>query len=747
MVKFGALASVLAAAVIFVARTDVLQRLTEPTESAVRVDGFVSQELLDLARSGLITVQLGSGSETVKDGTFSVSGMSEKTGLATLVVDGVVFGASLVPKSSSIAFLSEAGAELSLETTAATLVLLSPEITDFYVIGNPVLDAAAQELLMKSQELVDLAAALRSEKDDQGVTFLDDLSPETENLVVATADWFRSQVSRGSSSRLGMAAAGSRPVMKGASTAPALDETSPLPQSCDEGLMPDSGGEADGVCLEVTSPSREKWEQFDFNGNVEIALENLSPRAVALFLESSTMSPEFVGFVPPLDLTLPSVSEVLLKVFDGATRMFNLNPGVKVDAATASGNPFVLKGSGRDSKLTTVTFDWPGAPGVQNPDFDQIVSASGIDGARSLSLGLTALSTYLLPLLGVALDIGKVTTRGDALLPSCDASFSSELLKLSVDELVLDGSGPSLEEILEVEGAIPQLFWFVVLTSWVSGDCERAVANTKVIVGCWPTIGSFFAALSSIVDDDPKFQSCFGDFRASLLDRIVLGAFKQLVSPLQRADTTLVVLGVARSAAWSLSDAKRFADGDQYPLSSITNSRWCYEVAASTTRIMGVFGNSSAWESPDGILETTRELVQRMTLITRQIVEVGGNVSRQSTWRAEADAWETIATLTPPSGQLAAQQVEADAEQLAALLREIERLFPKVESLIEGAVALQLTSSNAGLYVRQRAKLIADAARVGLSVQQLTKKVDAIVEPLERLDAEWQNCPQSRRSS
>jgi len=162
---------------------------------------------------------------------------------------------------------------------------------------------------------------------------------------------------------------------------------------------------------------------------------------------------------------------------------------------------------------------------------------------------------------------------------------------------------------------------------------------------------------------------------------------------------------------------------------------------------MGVFGNSSAWESPDGILETTRELVQRMTLITRQIVEVGGNVSRQSTWRAEADAWETIATLTPPSGQLAAQQVEADAEQLAALLREIERLFPKVESLIEGAVALQLTSSNAGLYFRQRAKLIADAASVGLSVQQLTKKVDAIVEPLERLDAEWQNCPQSRRSS
>lgn len=281
-------------------------------------------------------------------------------------------------------------------------MLLRPEVSDVFVLGNPVLDAAAYEVLIQSSELQSLVLELRAEAVSEGSVYLRELSPATEARIIETTNWFRTTVSDGVVDSGNLSARVNRNPRRESGLSPRARVVG-LPQTCDEGLMPSSFGEADGLCIEVTSPNREDWETYDFSQNMDIEIRNLSPRAAAVFLQDNGGPQTFLGLVP-LDLTLPSTSEILMKVFNKPTKTFNLAPDSVDLPEKESGSKFSLNSSTAESVLTTVTFDWPLLPGIENPEFDQLVTTAGLESYRGLAFGLTSLSTYVLPVLGVVLD-------------------------------------------------------------------------------------------------------------------------------------------------------------------------------------------------------------------------------------------------------------------------------------------------------------------------------------------------------
>lgn len=736
-------AIIIAAAGVVVTQTDFLDRLAGSASPTTTVVGTVSDELLALAPGIAIEVRLGPESALVSNGGFSTTGTAEHTGLATLVAGEEILGVSLLPKSDSLVTTTR---DVSLESTALAMVLLRPEISDVYVIGNPIFDAAAQELLLQSDELQAVVSALRAEKDLEGETFLRELSPDTQGQLGVAADWFRQRVSNGESKPVNLAARSSR------QTSTSRQETelrvSGLPQTCDEGLMPSSSGEADGLCIEVLSPKRADWENFTFDSTMEVAVKNLSPRAVALFLESDGSGRSFLGMVPPLDLTLPTASEILLKVFDSTTKYFTLAPDLELDAEPDNTTTFVLDGAVATSLLTTVTFDYPGVPGVANPTFDQLASATDLQSGRMVAAVITTLSVYFLPLLGVLIDSKEITNpKRGGLLAECPESLFTDLFTSALDISTSGDQQGSVDEVvstkfealIDSEGAVPQLFWLAVATRYTGSDCENALANARVITGCLPTIRRFFEVFQRSANNFPALPNCVGDFRDELIDRLTQGAFKAalkgIVNPLERADLGLVVLGSARSAAWSLRDAKRFADGDQYDLSTVTIPRWCYETAAFRTRMFGVF-NEFDVEQSGNLIKDFREIVQGFLTLTTQLVEIGGNLSSETNWEREAQAWSEIAAIGPPD-------VQPAAHRAADISAAIAQIIPDVKEAVRLSAEL-FTSDNAPKRLALSGQLTLKIIEIEGSFSTISDQVTEGAADFERFDIAWRNtCPQS----
>jgi hypothetical protein len=741
LVGLAVVAAIVGAAVVVVTQTDLLDRLTGSASPTTTVVGTVSDELLALAPNSPIELRLGPESVPVSNGGFSTMGTAEHTGLATLVAGEEILGVSLLPKSDSLITTTR---DVSLESTALAMVLLRPEISDVYVVGDPIFDAAAQELLLQSDELQAVVSALRAEKDLEGGTFLRELSPDTQSQLDVAADWFRQRVSDGESEPVNLAA--QYPRRTNNSRQETELRVSGLPQTCDEGLMPSSSGEADGLCFEVTSPKRADWENFTFDTTMEVAVKNLSPRAVALFLESDGSGRSFLGMVPPLDLTLPTASEILLKVFDGTTQYFNLAPDIDFDAEPDKTTTFVLDGAAATSLLTTVTFDYPGVPGVANPVFDQLASAADLREGRQKAAIITTLSVYFLPLLGVLLDYKEVKSPiQNGILAECPASFFTDLATSTIDISTSGADVTSVEfgALLDSEGAVPKLFWLAVATRYTGFDCENALANARVITGCLPTLRSFFEVLLQSASSFPDLANCLGDFRDELFDRLVQSAFKAgvkgIVNPLERADLGLVVLGSARSAAWSLRDAKRFADGDQYDLSTVTIPRWCYETAASRTRMFGVF-NEFNIELSGNLIKNFRETVQGFLTLTTQLMEVGGNFTNETNWERESKAWSEIAAIGPPDVQPAAQRA-------ADISAAIAQIIPDVKEAVRLSAELY-TSDNALNKLALSGQLTLKVKDIEGSFSTIDNQINEGAADFERFDFSWRNtCPQSALGS
>jgi hypothetical protein len=691
------------------------------------VTGIVNDELLRLAGEESPTIQLGAASESVSDGSFDIQGTAEHTGLASVVSGDHTLGISLVPKSRA---LKNPSVDVSFESTAIALVLLRPEISEVLVLGNPVMDAAAYELLLTSNAIADVISELRNESASEGREYLEDLSPTTEARIVEATEWFRAQVSvSGSGGNLS-----SRRIRDGslkADLAP-FARAPELPQTCDEGLLPISFGEADGLCVDVVSPKRDDWEKFDFSKDMEVQIRNLSPRAAAIFLTERAGSHRFVGYVPPLDLTLPSTSEALLAFSDKAvTKFFDFLdvPGLTLDEGVddTQSTELTLQGISRDSVLTTISFDWPGVPGINNQEFDEFVTANNLAYSRNLAFALTLLSTYVLPIIGVVLDSrdvgGENNPTLNEVISDCSKSLMPELFASAADSYLGSGSSWDLGDLMNAEGGVPVLFWMIVLGQFSGSDCEELEANARVISGCYPSLGSFFSSFATLVDDSDSLTSCLGDFRDELVERFLVPpngllfkeTLKKIADPLEKVDVGLQILSVARSAAASMGDAKRFSDGDQYELRTVTDvPRWCYEVAASSSRIIGTYGFLDL-DSSGNLAEQLRELIQGLIVLVNQIDDSSDKLADDSFWEREARAWETIATVAP-------EELRSDAKAVAAFFAEIAEV---------------------DVYALDNFKAI----RVALRLRDLLARLDELQNQLQRIDeVVMRDCPQFQTS-
>lgn len=732
--------AIIAAAAVVVVQTDLVDRLANTRSQTTKITGTVSDELMALSRDSSPEVRL--GSETVKVGNdgFSSVGAADHTGLATLMVGDEILGSNLVPKSDSLIISS---LQVSLESTALSMVLLRPEIADVYVVGNPILDAAAQELLLRSAELQAVVDALRAEKNLEGVTYLREISPETQERVGLAADWFRWTVSQDTATSVNLAA---RPSRETSNIRPETElRVEGLPQTCDEGLMPSSTGEADGLCFEVISPKRADWETYTFDGALEVAIKNLSPRAAALFHDSNASGLRFIGLVPPLDLTLPSVGEILWKVFESPTQYFQLAPNASTSNSADSRTTFIVDNVSELSKITTVSFDYPGFPGVTNSEFDELVDGSDLKTGRAISVGLTALSTYLLPLFAVLLDSKKWTTKNtqSGFLSECPATVITDLAESATELLLnddnsLSGSETLFDLLLNSEGTIPYLFW-LSLADLMGQDCESAMNDTKIVTACFPTLRSFIDAMRSPPASSPQLDQCGSEIFDQLLEELAFGALRGLVNPLAKANTGIVLLGSARALAWSLRDAKRFADGDQYEISTIRLPRWCYEVAAFNTRMLGVF-NKLEIDKSGNFIKDFREIVQGFLMLTTQLVEVGGNLTNESNWEREAKIWLEIAEISPI-------KVQPGAQRAAEVSSRISKIIPE---LVDAArLSASVVASENDI---QRAKDVVSLALKVKAIQgdftRLLSEIEQGGPDFERLDTQWNDvCPQSAGSS
>lgn len=727
VLALGAVATILAGAVTVVIRTDFIDELIGQSASTQAVEGVVNDELLRLASEGSPTIKLGTNAESVSEGKFGIEGAAEHTGLASVVDGDYTLGISLVPKSRA---LKSPSIDVSFESTAIALVLLRPEISNVLVLGNPVLDAAAYELLLTSDAITDVISELRNESASEGREYLEDLSPTTEARIIEATEWFREQVS-GESSGGDLSRRRIRDGSREADLAPFVRPPE-LPQTCDEGLLPRSFGEADGLCVNVVSPKRDDWEKFDFSKDMAVQIRNLSPRAAAIFFNDGAGSHRFVGYVPPLDLTLPNASEYLLAFSDEAvTKFFEFLdvPGLTLDEGVddAQSTELTLQGISRDSVLTTISFDWPGVPGINNQEFDDFVAANNLAYSRNLAFALTLLSTYVLPIIGVVLDSrdvgGENNPTLNEVISDCSRSLMPELFKSAADSYLGSESSWDLGDLMNAEGGVPVLFWMIVLGQFSGSECEELEANARVISGCYPSLGSFFSSFATLVDDSDGVTSCIGDFRDELVERFLVPpngflfkeTLKKIADPLEKVDVGLQILSVARSAAASLGDAKRFADGDQYELRTVADvPRWCYEIAASSSRIVGVYGFLDL-DSSGNLAEQLRELIQGLIVLVNQIDDLSDKLADDSFWEREARAWETIATVAP-------EELRPDAKAVAEFFREIAKV---------------------DVYALDKFKAI----RVALRLRDLLARLNELQNQLQRIDeVVMRDCPQFQTS-
>lgn len=729
VLALGAVATILAGAVTVVIRTDFIDELIGQSASTQAVEGVVNDELLRLASEGSPTIKLGTNAESVSEGKFGIEGAAEHTGLASVVDGDYTLGISLVPKSRA---LKSPSIDVSFESTAIALVLLRPEISNVLVLGNPVLDAAAYELLLTSDAITDVISELRKESASEGREYLEDLSPVTEARIIEATEWFREQVS-GESSGGDLSRRRIRDGSREADLAP-FARPPELPQTCDEGLLPRSFGEADGLCVEVVSPKRDDWEKFDFSRDMEVQIRNLSPRAAAIFLNDGAGSHRFVGYVPPLDLTLPSVSERLLAFADKAvTTVFEFpeDPSLTLIEGVddTQSTELTLQEISRDSVLTSISFDWPGVPGISNQEFDEFVTANNLAYSRNFAFALTLFSTYVFPIIGVVFDTKDIVGKKKSgpplneVIGDCSRSLMPELLASFSDAYLGSESSWEFGDLMNAEGGIPVLFWMIVLAQFSGSDCDKLEANARIISGCYPSLGEFFRSFSTLVDDSGGVTVCFGDFRNELVERFLVApnfllfeeTLKKIADPIKKIDVGLQVLSIARSATASFGDAKRFADGDQYELRTVTDvPRWCYEVAASSSRIVGVYGFLDL-DSSGNLAEQLRELIQGLINLVNQIDDLSDKLADDSFWEREARAWETIATVAP-------EELRPDAKAVAEYFKEIAKV---------DVVALDKFK----------------AIRVALRLRDLFALLDELQNQLQRIDeVVMRDCPQFQTS-
>lgn len=699
------------------------------TTSVPPLDGFVvagvvNQQIFDLANGAPVALSIGDQSVELDAPEFRSASNPDTTGLAMATAGEDVLGLDVVPKSE---LLEEFEMEISLESTAVALVLLRPELSEFFTLGDPVWDAGMKMMIANTSTFASLVLALESELAAEGSSYLRELAPRTKELILDTINSLRLQFGEGVSGGPGEAIGGRGANLRLRRSAEVEQPTSGAnyEYSCDEGLLPISGAEADGLCFEVVTPSRESWEQYDFSGDMQIRVENKSPRMALLYYQSSpNAEASLIGFVPPLSVPSPSAIGIISKLFGSAVQTSDWARYKLQDQGTLEVLDdddwllYDLPDAREEGKLTAVT-----AFGSQDLTLDSLLNTFQFDRGRVASAAVTFLSSYLFPALSVVLDSRNLSfrttyLRKTRLFTGCPVSTIPDLVGDFKYEDFYNGNQIRLQALTETSGVMTKMYWFVVIRLVVQGrsilktrddlekECQKALADAESLSTCLPSLN----AISALPTNWVSATDCLDS--EDLVNELIASGVKRAlvnigISPFEKLDTALAAGSLTVTAFLAVTDRLRFANVDAYPLSTIRVPRWCYEVGQSRLRILGP--RPIGAKSPKNLTDFVLDL--------RAFGDRVSTWSSRSFWVSESQSWQRIATLATPDFVADSAALRRDATEVSTKFSVIASWFPSDD-----------------LWGRAKggAMLLSEEGR---------KEIRELTAAVQRIEFSWKTCP------
>jgi hypothetical protein len=682
------------------------------------ISGSISADIAKLADNRPLQLGIGGRTAEIAVRDFLVGAETETTGLATVTAGNDLVGFDAVPKSD---LLDDFEVQISFESTASSLVLLRPELSEIYTIGDPVWDAGVKMMIAEMSAFPALVAALKSEAASEGTTYLREIGAQTEIIILDVVASLREEFAPSNSDGPGETRA--RRYLNDSQFTLGSDTLRPAAEtygySCDEGLLPLSGAEADGLCFEVVTPPRERWETHDFADEIEVRVSNKSPRIALLYYQTeSSAEPTLVGLVPPFTVPSPSVVGIISKLYSTAAQLdANPNRYRLKDASSLAAldtdedaEVFRLPGGTEAGRLSAVT-----VLGAQDAALDLLLEARQFDFGRAASAVLTLLSSYLFPAMGVVLDNRRLNFRSPAnlkraqLFAECSISTVPNLIGEFIVEDIYGDGGIRWDKFLTSEGAVPKVFWFVYLRLVLQDrSCDSALEKAELLTICMPSL----QAVANIETYSTQVEGCINSnelFNALVEAGIKRALVNIVVSPFEKIDVVLAAGSLSATALLSLGDFLRFGNGDVYPLNTLRVPRWCYEVGQSRLRLLG----------PQRSTSNAAADVQTLIRNLRERIERYAPYATPEFWQRESIAWERISTLDAPSFVPDPSALKRDATTISAKFATIASWFP--DTSIYGRAT--------GLL-----KAISPSGR-----QEITELQDAVA----KVEIAWRPCPNS----
>lgn len=712
----------------------------------VDFEGRIDDRLLAIAPTEGRRVVIGSKDTDLIDGRFQIRGASpEATGLAFFEAGGALLGLDLVPKTSELADFETA---ISVESTAVALVLLHPQMSEFHTLGNPVGDAALKMIVSRTASFASLVDSLADEIKTDGISYLDAQSTTTGSLIPTVVNEVEGLIRSGLNDFRQIRSSGGgfgqsvgpkllnrelarHNSQRGSESSIGLKSAYPL--TCDYGLIPDSYGEADGLCVTLKSPKKEDWGTFAFDSDITIEITNLAPRAVAVFASpKGGEAGSLLGVVPPLEVSVGSTSDLVAWVFQELALRESPVRG-PADYVLKKPESKSVKNQNSSDSAITMTFRNPTRLGVINtvsvlgtPDrvIDESLDERHFEDGRFISSVLTALSSYIFPSLSVLLDKGDVQLIGGSrwnVFESCPPSVLTDLIggaALNFESAVADPRD-GLSRIFTTESGASEIFWFIILRRFFPNErsasmtdttpCEKTLAEPKIISACFPTLQSLWPF--SI----PPFSFCDSPSSRGLVSLISASIQRSMLSaatnPFAKLDLALSASSVALTGIFSFSDTARFGNADVYRLETVSTPLWCYEVSRSRSRFVGAFTTASGTSS-----------LRSSILALRAGFEQLAKSSDAEFWSRESRVCNEISDLDPPSSTINSSQTSADAKEFASTFQIIAGILPSGSPFDRAKAIRELISGN-----------------------EVSSQLNRLDEPVGRLDQVWKSRPQATR--
>ena len=616
-------------------------------KSLTKVNGRISQELLEILSSEKgAEVRLGSrqSDEIDSGGEFEINGRTGAVGLLSASSGGKDIGWSVVPKNANLA---QPQVAISVESTALSLVLMTPGIAT----NSPIGVQALAEVIPTYESYNSLVASLRSELKTEGSLYLEELTPRTTNHLAKTVE----SVIRGNNK-------GSYGKLRLSTVASALSQA----DNCDTGIDSEYGDSIDNVCVDLLSgiPNTGRPDELKFQ------FTNRSSRWVFVIKETENQSPDVIGVVPPRKWAFPSLPTQILGVIDKLTA--NGQETLNVEVLT-EGTETLSVEDFDNSHLLTVTFG-----NSKSTSFDAQVNQLQKRWLQQLSIGLTTITEFIIPIIEIVLD--QIGAGGsDFQDKKCSsASVTKSLIYevLKSDEVIGKatelGVGVFDSPIKMIASVLSDEFMWSIFGTIVKGalldecnDNSEALLKTLGQMQLCPPVSAIsYSSNEELIERTKCEKTNRTDLIMSLINRYVLkeklaGELAKTLLPGQAAYRAYIAAPGLQSLALRSADLYvdigKFGTGDSYSVESVFASRFCGNVRTAIRPYSDLSIDSSA--------PPLRKLLD-LGFLFGNTTKIGSS----SFFSSQVSAWTAVMMSAPDS-------VKSDAELIAGNIEKMNTVF------------------------------------------------------------------------